>query len=102
MTAPRAVADRDAREAIGSVAVVTGEVAQVKTGAHHGFAYLNFGGRFPAHTFAVLIPDSVISRFGDLTRFEGHRAQVTGLVWLQDEKYPAMTLTDPAAIELLP
>jgi hypothetical protein len=100
--APLSVTDAGVRGAIGKVAAVSGPVAQVKTRAHHGFAYLNFGGRFPEHTFSVLIPDSVVARFGDLTRFEGHRARATGPVWLQDDKYPAMTLTDPAALELLP
>ena len=32
----------------------------------------------------------------------GQTVMVTGLVWLQDAKWPAMTLTDPAALELLP
>ena len=98
---PMAVSDSTARQAVGQVAVVTGQVVQVKDHPHHGFAYLNFGGRFPDHVFSVLIPDSVVSRFGDLNRFEGHRARATGLVWLQDEHWPAMTLSEPASLELL-
>lgn len=100
--APMSLPDGEARGALGHLASVTGIVAQVKDHAHHGFAYLNFGRPHPDESFAVLIPDSVVVRFGDLTRFEGHRARATGLVWLQDEKYPAMTLTDPATLELLP
>ena len=100
--APASVSAREAGAAIGQTAVVTGDVVQVKARAHGGYAYLNFGGRFPDHAFAVLIPDSVVARFGDLMRFEGHRARATGQVWLQDAKWPAMTLTDPAALELLP
>ncbi|MEO6067720.1 MAG: hypothetical protein ABJB33_04695 [Gemmatimonadota bacterium] len=97
-----AVSASTAQQAAGQVATVTGQVVQVKDHAHHGFAYLNFGGRYPDHTFSVLIPDSAVAKFGDLSRFEGHRARATGLVWLQDGKWPAMTLTDPAALELLP
>ena len=105
--APRPVvsvitSDRDAGQAIGQTAVVVGRVVQVKARTHGGFAYLNFGGRFPDHTFAVLIPDSALTRFGDLTRFEGHEVRASGSVWLQEEKWPAMTITDPAALELLP
>lgn len=100
--APMPLADGAARSAIGHPASVTGVVAQVKDHAHHGFAYLNFGARFPDMTFSVLIPDSAVARFGDLMRFEGHRARATGTVWLQDGKTPAMTLTDPASLELLP
>ena len=96
------VSDRDAARYIGRMAVVTGTVAQVKDHARHGFAYLNFARPHPDETFAVLIPDSVVGRFGDLTRFEGHQARVTGRLWLQDGRWPAITLTDPAALELLP
>lgn len=100
--APVSLLDDAARGALGHLASVTGVVAQVKDHAHHGFAYLNFGSPFPDQTFSVLIPDSSVGRFGDLTRFEGHRARATGSVWLQGGTTPAMTLTDPATLELLP
>lgn len=99
---PRELTDSAARQGVGSRAAITGMVVQVKSRTHDGTAYLNFGGRYPAHAFSVIIPDTAVARFGDLTRFEGHRARATGLVWLQDGTYPAMTLTDPAALELLP
>ena len=104
MAAPplRELSDSGARGAIGSRVSVTGPVAQVKAHSHDGTAYLNFGGRFPAHTFAVIIPDSAVARFGDLARFEGRRVRATGTVWLQDGKWPAMTVTDPAALEIVP
>lgn len=100
--APRALSDSAARTAIGEVVSVSGLVVQAKAHSRMGSAYLNFGGHFPDHTFSVIIPDSALVKFGDLARFEGHRARATGLVWLQDGKWPAMTLTDPAALELLP
>lgn len=100
--APATVTDSAAARYIGKTVRVEGMVAQVKAHAHHGSAYLNFGRPHPDESFAVLIPDSLVSRFGDLTRFEGHRARATGTLWLQDGRYPAMTLTDPAALELLP
>lgn len=99
---PVLVTDSAAARYIGRLARVEGMVAQVKDHAHHGFAYLNFGRPHPDENFAVLIPDSAVARFGDLTRFEGHRARATGTLWLQDGKYPAITLTDPSALELLP
>ena len=102
VAALRQLSDSGARQGIGERVVITGPVVQVKSHAHDGTAYLNFGGRFPDHTFSVIIPDTAVARFGDLIRFEGHRARVTGTIWLQDGKYPAMTLTDPAALELLP
>ena len=81
--APATLSAREAGAAIGQTVGVTGDV-------------------MPDRAFAVPIPDSVVARFGDLMRFEGHRARATGQVWLQDAKWPAMTLTDPAALELLP
>lgn len=99
---PVLATDASAVRYIGRRVAVTGFVAQVKDRAHHGFAYLNFGRPHPDETFAVLIPDSAIARFGDLTRFEGHRARATGTLWLQDGKYAAMTLAEPATLELLP
>jgi hypothetical protein len=99
---PVVIADTAAHGAVGRFSRVSGPVVQVKDHAHHGFAYLNFGARFPDMSFSVLIPDSVVTRFGDLTRFEGHHALATGTIWLQDGKTPAMTLTDPTALEFFP
>lgn len=99
---PPSLSSGEARSALGHLARLTGTVVQVKDHAHRGFAYLNFDARFPDQTFSVLIPDSAVARFGDLTRFEGHLVRATGILWLQDGKTPAMTVTDPVALELLP
>ena len=96
------LSDSAARQGVGQAATVTGTVAQVKDHSHDGTAYLNFGGRFPAHTFSVIIPGSAVAHFGDLTRFEGRRLRATGAVWLQDGKWPAMTVTDTAALAIVP
>ena len=96
------LADSTARQGLGQVATVTGTVAQVKDHSHDGTAYLNFGGRFPAHTFSVIIPGTAVARFGDLTRYEGRRVRATGTVWLQDGKWPAMTVTDTSALAIVP
>jgi hypothetical protein len=98
----QAIPDSAARRAVGGTATVVGTVVQVKDSAQHGYAYLNFGGRYPQHTFSVWIPDSAMSRFGDLQRFRGKRVRATGLVWLQNNEWPAMTLTDPKDLEPAP
>src|SRR5690242_14008303 len=90
----RQLTDSNAKEGLGARVVVTGPVAQAKSHTHDGTGYLNFGGRFPAQTFSVIIPDTAMARFGDLTRFEGHRVRVTVTVWLQNGTSPAMTITD--------
>ena len=98
----QAIPDTAARRAVGATATVVGTVVEVKDGAQHGYAYLNFGGRYPQHSFSVWIPDSAMQRFGDLQRFSGKRVRATGLVWLQNNEWPAMTLADPKALELIP
>jgi hypothetical protein len=95
------IADSAARRAVGDTAAVVGVVAEVKDGAHHGYAYLNFGASYPQHTFSVWIPDSAMYRFGDLQRLTGKRVRATGLVWLQNNEWPAMTLVDPKDLEIL-
>jgi hypothetical protein len=99
---PLVISDSAARGVVGRSSRVMGLVVQVKDHAHHGFAYLNFGARYPDMTFSVLVPDSAAARFGDLSRFEGHRAVATGSVWLQDGRTPAMTVSDPADLVLIP
>jgi len=98
----QAVPDSAARRAVGGTAVVVGTVAEVKDRAQHGYAYLNFGAAYPKHTFSVWIPDSLVSRFGDLQRFSGKRVRATGLVWLQNNEWPAMTITDPKDLMVAP
>ncbi len=99
--AAQAVPDTAARHAVGRSATVVGLVAQVKDRTHRGYAYLNFGAAYPQHTFSVWIPDSVSAKFGDLQRFQGKRVRATGEVWLQNNEWPAMTITDPKDLEIV-
>ena len=96
------VFDTASVRAVGTVVTVEGVVAQVKDRAQHGYAYLNFGAEYPRHTFSVWIPDSVAAKFGDLTRWQGKRLRATGLVWLQNNEWPAMTIVDPAMLAGVP
>jgi hypothetical protein len=96
------VADSAAHSVLGQLATIEGTVAEVKTRAHHGFLYLNLGGRFPDHRLGVLIPVEARERFGDLEMLLGRRIRVTGQVWMQDGKWPAVTLSQPIALSVLP
>jgi hypothetical protein len=99
---PTAVPDTAAFRSVGQVVTVEGRVAQVKDAAQHGYAYLNFHAPYPRHAFSVWIPDSVAAKFGDLKRWEGKRLRATGLVWLQNNEWPAMTIVDPTKLEGVP
>jgi hypothetical protein len=96
------VADSAAHSVLGQVATVEGTVAEVKTRAHLGYLYLNLGGRFPHHRLGILIPESARERFGDLEQMLGRRVRVTGQVWMQDGKWPAITVSQPIALLVLP
>ena len=99
---PAVVPDTAAFRSIGQVVTVEGRVAQVKDAAQHGYAYLNFNADYPGHSFSVWIPDTVAGRFGDLKRWEGKRLRATGLLWLQNNEWPAMTIVDPTQLEGVP
>jgi len=96
------IPDTAAYKVVGQTVTIEGRVAQVKDRAHHGYAYLNFNAPYPGHSFSVWIPDSVAAKFGDLTRWEGKRLRATGLVWLQNNEWPAMTIVDPTKLEGAP
>lgn len=96
------VADSAAHTVLGQLATIEGTVAEVKTHARHGYVYLNLGGRFPDHSLGVLIPVAARERFGDLEQLLGRRIRVTGQVWLQDGKWPAVTVSQPIALSVLP
>ena len=102
MAAPRAAGAQDADSAIipdtaaagyvGKRVTVEGRVANVKVGRHHGTTFLNFRFPYPDHSFSAWIPDSVSGAFPGVERLAGRRVRVTGTVWMQDDKWPAVTL----------
>lgn len=99
------VPDTVARRYVGREITVEGTVARVKPSHHRQNTFLNFGQDYPNQTFSVWVPDSANARFhGDtaLAAFTGKRVRVTGTVWLQDNKWPAMTIVDPSRLVLAP
>jgi molybdate/tungstate transport system substrate-binding protein len=92
------VPDTAAAHYVGRVVTIEGVVAKVKIAAHRHVAFLNFGADFPRQTLSAFVPDTVWQRFGDLTKWQGKRARVTGEVWLQDGRWPAVTVTDSARL----
>lgn len=96
------VADTLAARHVGEVVTVEGTVARVKVGKHMHTTYLNFGADYPNHTFSAWIPDSAVGAFPGLERLEGRRVRVTGKVFMQDDKWPAVVLTTAGQLEALP
>ncbi len=96
------VPDTAAARYVGQRVTVEGPVATVKVGRHMKAIFLNFRFPYPDHSFSAWIPDSVSGLFPDVQRLERRRVRVTGVVWLQDGKWPAVTLSKPEELEVLP
>ena len=99
---PIVVADTAAIHHVGEVVTVEGPIANVHVGAHRKTTFLNFRFRYPDHSFSAWIPDSVVGAFPGLATLEGRVVRVTGKVWMQDDKWPAITLLRPQDLEELP
>jgi hypothetical protein len=77
---------------------VEGTVNDVHVSSKRATTFMNFGGAFPNITFSAHVPDPVGARIPGLNGLGGRRVRVTGMVWLQDEKWPAITVNDPTQI----
>jgi hypothetical protein len=86
------VPDTLAAQHVGRVVTVEGRIATVKVSRHRGTTYLNFRFPYPDHSFSAWIPDSVAGEFPGVEALAGRTVRVTGEVWMQDGKWPAMTL----------
>ena len=89
------VPDTTAARYVGQRVTVEGLVATVKVSAHRHTTYLNFRFPYPDHSFSAWIADTLASRFPAPAELERRRVRVTGVVWMQDGKWPAVTLERP-------
>ena len=99
------VPDSAAARYVGREVTVEGTVARVKPSRHQQTIFLNFGADYPNHTFSVWVPDSAAARLGGvpaLAALAGRRVRATGTVWLQDGKWPAITVADPGRLVVVP
>jgi hypothetical protein len=87
---------------VGEVVTVEGLVRDVHISTRHRMVYFNFTAPYPAQTFSAIVPDSAFDRFADAAKWGMTRVRVTGLVWLQEGRTPAVTLADPALLQPAP
>jgi hypothetical protein len=107
MTAPAhaqsaVVPDTAAAGFVGQRITVEGVVATVKVSTHRHTTFLNFRFPYPDHSFSAWIADTLASRFPSPATLERRRVRVTGEVWMQDGKWPAMTLERPEDLVIVP
>ena len=99
------VPDTAAARYAGREVTVEGVVARVKPSRHRRTTFLDFGAAHPSHTFSVHVPDSALARVGGapaLAALAGERVRATGTVWMQDGKWPAVTVTQAGRLALAP
>ena len=98
VAAQTVVSDSAVARHVGEVVAVEGVVHDVHVASRRGISFLNFGGAFPNITFSAHVPDSIAAKIPGLTGLGGKRVRVSGKIWLQDDKWPAITVTDPAQL----
>jgi hypothetical protein len=92
--------DRTAAAHVGEEASVTGKVIAVAR-SRAGTVYLNFGDRFPAHTFSGVILGRDQEKVGDVKQFEGKEIAITGKITLASDKKPQIVIRLPEQIALV-
>ena len=100
--AQQVVPDSLAGRHVGEVVTIEGLVQDVHISTRHRMVYFNFSAPYPDQTFSAIVPDSAFDRFTDAAKWGMTRVRVTGLIWLQDGRSPAVTLVDPAALSRAP
>jgi DNA/RNA endonuclease YhcR with UshA esterase domain len=93
------IADTDAAQHVGQKATVEGVVVAVFTSGK-GNTFMNFGDKYPNHTFTGWIPkDSELAGDSTLAGLEGKKIKITGTIELYKGK-PEIKVMSKAQIEL--
>ena len=95
------VPDTAAARYVGQRVTVEGPVASVKVATHRHTTYINFRFPYPEHSFSAWIADTLASTFPSPAELEHRRIRVTGVVWMQDGKWPAVTLERPSDLKIV-
>ncbi len=92
--------DSEAAKHVGEEAAITGKVATVFASGK-GTTFINFGARFPRHTFTAVVFARNEAAVGDVKQFEGKDVTVTGRIELSptDQK-PQIVLSRADQIKL--
>jgi len=93
--------DRSAAAHVGEEAAVTGKVVAVAQ-SRGGTLYLNFGERFPAHTFSGVVLGRDQEKVGDVKQFEGREISISGKITLSTDKKPQIVIRSAEQVSLVP
>lgn len=83
--------DAEAAQHVGEEATVTGKVAAVSKSGK-GTTFLNFGDRFPKHTFAGVIFARDEAAVGDVKQYEGKDVSLSGKIEASPDGKPQIVI----------
>lgn len=84
--------------AVGKDVVMTGVVDEVVE-RETGTVFWNFGGKYPANVFAVVILPEIRDRFADLESIEGKKVRISGRV-VDHKGRPRIILRERSQVEV--
>lgn len=91
--------DAEAAKHIGEEATVTGKLFTVSSSGK-GNTFLNFGDRYPRHTFSAVVFSRNAEAVGDVKQYEGKTVSVTGKIESSPDQKPQIVLTKAAQIKI--
>lgn len=87
-----ACSDIEAAAHEGKEAVVTGKVVAIFSSSK-GTTFLNFGDRYPRHSFSGIVFARNEAAVGDLKHFEGKEVTVSGLIEMSPDHKPQIVIS---------
>lgn len=90
---------RDVSQYVGQTVTVVGKVSQVSTG-NSGAIFINFGGRFPNHTFYGVIFRKNVGLFPGVRDLTSHTVELTGKIQIYKGK-PQIVVRSSGQIQVL-
>jgi DNA/RNA endonuclease YhcR with UshA esterase domain len=94
------ITPEQAKDHVGQDVVVKGQVTQIGTSERSHTLFLNFGGRYPNHTFTAVIFSKNLHSFPEARSWEGKTVTVRGQVQLYKGK-PEIVLERPEQVTVL-
>lgn len=91
--------DAEAAKHVGEEATVTGKVFNVSTSGK-GTTFLNFGDRYPRHTFGGVVFAGSQAVVGDMKQYEGKEVSLTGRIELAPDQKPQIIIKRADQIKL--
>ncbi|WP_298938037.1 nucleotide-binding protein [uncultured Ruegeria sp.] len=92
------ITPRDAAQHVGEHSTVVGVVSQVANSGK-GTTFINFGGRYPNHTFYAVIFKKHGHKFPSVYGYEGRTIAITGTIKLYKGK-PQIILSSPDQVQV--